>query len=406
MSSVLHIVQTPLDHLGGPATYVRELSKVLVKRGLKVGIAVPKSKNSKEIRKLRELGIEIYPVNNNPLPASFLRAPWTFSIKAHRTIRNALSEYDVVNIHIESTLLQIVMGDFKDKKLVTTIHGFPLYEDLESLKSSFNIYKILHLALITPQHMLTLSKLINESDLIIPLSNQLKNTLIELFGIDNKKLVTIPNGVDTGFFRPINPDIARSIVQKLVSRRCGVDIGNDLILLYLARVEPRKGTNVLVRALSRLSRRDWFLLIVGSIEQLEYARHVSDLAEKLGVRGKICITGSLPRTMLPALYSASYVYILPSLFEGLPATILEAMSCRTPVIASKVGGVPEVVINGYNGILFSPGSIEELSEAVNYLLDSPRIRETLAAKAYLASQLHSWERIAEKYSAIVSSITS
>lgn len=404
MSSVLHIVQTPLDHLGGPATYIRELSKVLVKRGLKVGIVAPKFKNSKEIRKLRELGIEIYPVDNNPLPASFLRAPWIFSIKAHRKIRNALSEYDVVNIHVESTFLQIVMGDFKDKKLVTTIHGFPLYEDLESLKSNFNIYKILHLMLITPQHILTLSKLINDSDLIIPLSNQLKNTLIELFGIDNKKLVTIPNGVDTGFFRPINPDMARSIVRKLVSRRCGVDIGNDLILLYLARVEPRKGTDVLVRAVSQLSKRDWFLLMAGSIEQPEYVRYVSDLAKKLGVLGKICITGSLPRTMLPALYSASYVYILPSLFEGLPATILEAMSCKTPIIASKVGGVPEVVIDEYNGILFNPGSVEELSKAIEYVLESPKARETLATRAYLTSQLYSWKYIAEKYYTMLFSI--
>jgi glycosyltransferase involved in cell wall biosynthesis len=183
-----------------------------------------------------------------------------------------------------------------------------------------------------------------------------------------------------------------------------VDIGNDLILLYLARVEPRKGTDVLVRAVSRLSRRDWFLLMVGSIEQPEYARYVIDLAEKLGVLGKICITGSLPRSMLPALYSASYVYILPSLFEGLPATILEAMSCKTPVIASKVGGVPEVVINGYNGILFNPGSVEELSEAIEYVLASPKARETLATRAYLTSQLYSWKYIAEKYYTMLFSI--
>jgi glycosyltransferase involved in cell wall biosynthesis len=404
MSSVLHIVQTPLDHVGGPATYVRELSKGLVKKGVKVGIVAPISRNTKEIMELRELGIEIYSVNNNPLPTSFLRAPWIFSIKAHRTIRNALSEYDVVNIHVESTFLQIVMGDFKDKKLMATIHGFPLYEDLESLKSNFNIYKILHLALIAPQHILTLSKLINDSKLIISLSNQLKNTLIELFGIDNKKLITIPNGVDTGFFRPIDPDIARSIVQKLISRRCGVDIRSDLILLYLARVEPRKGTDVLVRAVSRLSRRDWYLLIVGSIEQPNYARYVSELAEKLGVRGKICITGSIPRSMLPVLYSASYMYILPSLFEGLPASILEAMSCKTSVIASNVGGVPEVVINRYNGILFNPGSVEELSKAIEYVLESPKTRETLATRAYLTSQLYSWKYIAEKYYTMLFSI--
>jgi len=192
--------------------------------------------------------------------------------------------------------------------------------------------------------------------LVIALSNQLKNVLIKSFKTGYEKLVTIPNGVDTKFFRPVNPGIARSIAHKLALNRCSKDIGNDPILLYMARVEPRKGTDILVKAVSQLSRRDWFLLIVGPIEQLEYVRYVENLAEKLRVSHKICITGRVPRDLLPALYSASYVYILPSLYEGMPASILEAMACKTPVIASRVGGIPEVVINGYNGILVEPNS--------------------------------------------------
>ena len=397
MSSVLHIVQTPLDHIGGPAVYVRELSKRLAEKGVRVGIVAPQFKTEKEIKQLQELGVSIYPVSNKPLPRSFLRAPWIFSVKAHKTIRSVLDEYDVVNVHVESTFFQVMLGEFKDKKLVTTVHGFPLYEDLEVLKSSFNIYKLLHLTLIAPQHTLTLSKLIEESHLVIALSNQLKNVLIKSFKTGYEKLVTIPNGVDTKFFRPVNPGIARSIAHKLALNRCSKDIGNDPILLYMARVEPRKGTDILVKAVSQLSRRDWFLLIVGPIEQLEYVRYVENLAEKLRVSHKICITGRVPRDLLPALYSASYVYILPSLYEGMPASILEAMACKTPVIASRVGGIPEVVINGYNGILVEPNSPRELSEAIESLLEDEEYKDSLALRAFKTAQHFSWNNISERY---------
>jgi glycosyltransferase involved in cell wall biosynthesis len=408
MSSVLHIVQTPLDHVGGPATYVRELSKVLVKRGVKVGIVAPKSKNTKEIRELQGLGVEIYPVDNNPLLLPFLRAPWIFSIKAHRTIRDALSEYDVVNVHVESTFLQAVLSEFGKKKLITTIHGFPIHEDFEVLKQGFNFYRLLHFLFVSPQHVITLRKLIEKSNIVIALSNNLRYLVSSVLKINEaggkQIIIRLPNGVDTDLFKPVNIDIARNVVLNLVKRKCGRHIENMHLILYLSRVDPVKRADVLIKALSRLRRKDWFLLLVGYIEQPKYLNYLKALAEKLDISENICFTGSIPHRLTPYFYSASYIYVLPSLFEGLPATVLEAMACKTPVIASKVGGVPEVVINGYNGILFSPGSIEELSEAIEYVLESPKARETLATRAYLTSQLYSWKYIAEKYYTMLFSI--
>ena len=126
MSSVLHIVQTPLDRIGGPAVYIRELSKRLAKKGIEVGIVAPQSQNTKEISELQELGVNIYLVNNSLLPRSFLRAPWIFSLMADKIIKKAL-KYEVVNVHVESIFFQVAMGDYRDKRLVTTVHGFPLY---------------------------------------------------------------------------------------------------------------------------------------------------------------------------------------------------------------------------------------------------------------------------------------
>ena len=401
MSSVLHIVQTPLDHLGGPAIYVRELSKRLVNKGIRVGVVVPQSKSDSEAAEFWRLGISVYHVPNGLLPRSFLRAPWIFSVRAHKTIKSILNDYDVVNVHVESTFLQVVLDVFKGKTLVTTVHGFPILEDLKALESNFSFHKLLHLITISPQHLITLVKLVDKSHLTVTLSDQLKRMIMEFFSISSERLITIPNGVDTKLFKPIKPEKAHAITCKLTLHRCGKESINKRILLYLARLEPRKGADILIKALARLHRKDWFLLLVGPVEQPGYVKYLKKLAEKLGIHDKVCITGSVPRNIAPALYSSSYVYVLPSLFEGLPASILEAMACKTPVIASKVGGIPEVVVNGYNGILVEPNSIMGLSEAIGNLLEDTNYRNSLALKAFNTAQLFSWDNIFERYHRIL-----
>jgi len=397
MSSVLHIVQTPLDHIGGPAVYVKELSKRLALKGIKVGIVAPQPRSSSEVKELQKLGITVYHVPNNPLPHSFLRAPWIFSVKAHKIVKSILNEFDIVNVHVESTFLQVTLDTFKEKTLVATVHGFPILEDLEALKSRFSLYKLIHLLAISPQHLATLAKLVDKSHMIITLSNQLKKTIAEFFGVSSERSITIPNGVDTEVFKPVKPEIARAIVHKLVLYRCNKDYVDERVLLYLARLEPIKGVDILVRAVARLNRKDWFLLLVGPVERPEYVKYLKNLAEKLGIREKVCIVGSVPHNVGSFLYSASYVYILPSLFEGLPASILEAMACKTPVIASGVGGIPEVIANGYNGILVEPNSPRRLSEVIENLLEDAKYRDSLALRAYRTAQYFSWDNIAGKY---------
>jgi glycosyltransferase involved in cell wall biosynthesis len=102
-------------------------------------------------------------------------------------------------------------------------------------------------------------------------------------------------------------------------------------------------------------------------------------AAELGVGEKVLLTGV--RTDLPRVYSAMDIFVLPSLKEGLPMVILEAMASRKPIIATNVGGIPRVIENGSEGILVNPSNVVELSEAIITLLKNEEMSKRLAQNA-------------------------
>ena len=403
MVSVLHILQTPLDFTGGPAIYVKELSKQLAKMGVQVGIVAPQHKTPQ--RELKELGVEIYAIRTSLLPHAALRAPWIFSMKIHTLIKSIISKYDIANIHVESTFLQLVADTFKDKEVIATVHGFPLYEDLETLKHHIDLYKLLHLLFIAPQHTITLSQLLKKSNLVVTVSNHLRRLLTQAYGpISN--VITIYNGVDTNFFKPINPTLARETVQKVVKHKCNIDINSKKIILYHARIEPGKGTHILIKSVAKLKHKDDIVLIIeGQPNQPDYLSYLAKLINALDTSRITCVMDPIPRKLLPYLFSAAYVYVLPSLFEGLPATVLESMACGTPVIATRVGGLPEVVFDNINGILVEPGSVDALRHALDRIISEDDLRSKMSKNSRkLIENKFSWANIATQYLKIYDNI--
>ncbi len=395
---VLHIVQTPLDFVGGPATYVKELAKHLASKGVAVGIIAPRPRRAKEIDELiSKHRISFYPITLPRPLEPMLRDPWVFGIKAHKALNKIIGEYDIVNVHVESIFLQQSAKTSEKPIIVTTVHGFSLYEDYEALKSKLDIYKILHLIFIAPQHYFSLMKLIKDSRAIITVSHHIKKLIVNLSRSVEHKIFVIPNAVDTNLFRPIEQTVARTLVRNTIKMKCGRTVHNKNIILYVGRMEPRKGIDILLKGLSKVQAKSWFLVLVGE-GQPHYINYLKYLASKLNLIDRICFIGKIPRHLLPYFYSAAYLYVLPSLFEGLPATILEAMACGTPVIATRVGGIPEVVINGVNGILIDPGSIEQLRNALEYVLSDPSYRSKLSkATQDIVRRNFSWNNIAKQY---------
>jgi glycosyltransferase involved in cell wall biosynthesis len=171
-------------------------------------------------------------------------------------------------------------------------------------------------------------------------------------------------------------------------------------LVFLGRVGLRKGAFDLIEAFAKLpaAQREKTSLILagdGDIEQGE------QLVSKLGLEGKVFFLGWIDKFQRNSLLADADIFILPSYNEGLPMAILEAMSWGLPVIATPVGGIAEVTIPGENGLLVTPGSVQQLSDAIKLAIDDKPLRLSMGQNARQTAEKFEiktyWRSLAEIY---------
>ncbi len=194
-------------------------------------------------------------------------------------------------------------------------------------------------------------------------------------------IATIPNGVDIDNFAPRDMKFARQVL--------GIPQKSEVVLFVADSIDNRrKGFSLLMHALQRLRNRGrLFLLSVGN-------RHSS-----IEVNVPYLHLGFLNNDRLLSLaYSAADVFVIPSLQDNLPNTVLESLACGTPVVGFSVGGIPDMVRPGVTGQLVSPGDVEMLSEAIAQILDNPQKRRSMAENCRrIAVEEYSIERQARQY---------
>jgi len=194
-------------------------------------------------------------------------------------------------------------------------------------------------------------------------------------GISEEKIAIIPNGIDLSEYANLPPK--RQFKKKF-------NIPEDKrIALYLGRIHKIKGIDLLVKAYAYLTKKmnfkDVVLVIAGPDDG--YLSEVKSLVQSLGVSSSVLFTGPLyGRDKLEA-YVDSDVYVLPSRYETFPTGLLEAYACGKPVIASNVGGLKELVINGETGLLFEAGNVEQLADRLLYLLNHDEESKDMGKKA-------------------------
>jgi len=201
-------------------------------------------------------------------------------------------------------------------------------------------------------------------DRYIAVSRASRDRLVAYLGVPASRLIVVPNAVELDrFTAPAEP--GRSAV------RAQWDIPADApVLGVLARLAPQKGLTYLLAAMPAILARypDTYALVVGE----GYLRpELESQAAALGVDGRVLFVGY--RENVVDYLHASDLFVLPSLFEGMPLSILEAMGAELPVIATAVDGTPEVVVEGETGLLVPPADPPALAEAVNRLLGDPEL---------------------------------
>ncbi|MFW9789104.1 MAG: glycosyltransferase family 4 protein [Candidatus Thorarchaeota archaeon] len=211
------------------------------------------------------------------------------------------------------------------------------------------------------------------ADVVVANCDYLKGVYESLYP-DLKNIVVIRNGVDTTVFTPDGPS---------------EDLNKDkLTLLYVGRLEERKGLDDLFLAMAKVFKKhqDSCLILVGRAPDPRYKSRLEKLATSLAISTKIKFLGPVDNQSIPRLMRSADILVFPSSthgeeIEGLPNTVLEGLATGIPIVATRICGIPEVVKHERTGLLVTPGSIEELTLSLDGLLDSKTKREELGSAA-------------------------
>jgi glycosyltransferase involved in cell wall biosynthesis len=292
-------------------------------------------------------------------------------------------KFDLLHAHLASSpaILGVLASKILGKPIVLKIAGSRRTGDVNTSANTW-------------YGKIKLGFLLKNINIFVCPSNEIKEELKKR-GVDAAKITVIPNGVDTSVYRIYGLDEKKKIRNKL-----GID-ESSTVVIYTGRLEPGKGLEILIDAWKKIEKEN------------------SSLAAKLFILGdgslrKTLEAGSLNlknvsfagwKTDVYEYLTASDIYVLPSFGEGLPNSLLEAMSCGLACITTRIGGISEIINNGMNGLLVTPGKTMELYQALIRLLTDKNLAEKLGKSAsdFIKAEL-SMENIGSKYAQLYNEI--
>jgi D-inositol-3-phosphate glycosyltransferase len=247
--------------------------------------------------------------------------------------------------------------------------------------------------------------IIANADLLIAATQAERTQLQFLYKAKKTKIKIIPPGVDRSHFYPIPPDEARAFIGLNPDAR---------IVLFVGRIEPLKGIDTLIQAMSCMKFRQVMehvhLAIIGgdpdvSKEQMstEMAR-LQKLCDELGLEHMVLFLGKRAQETLPYYYSAAEVLVMPSHYESFGMVALEAMACGTPVIASQVGGLAYLVQDGVTGYHVPDQDPEALCGKLLEVLGDQEKRKQMGLQAAEYTREFAWSVIADQMVKIYESL--
>ncbi|MCF6387158.1 glycogen synthase [Mycobacterium sp. MBM] len=244
---------------------------------------------------------------------------------------------------------------------------------------------------------------------VIAVSSGMRNDVLATYpALDPARVHVVRNGIDTSVWFPAPPEPQGSVLAEL-----GVD-PNRPIVAFVGRITRQKGVAHLVAAAHRFDPAIQLVLCAGAPDTPQIAAEVSSAVQELAAArsGVFWVREMLPIGKIREILSASTVFVCPSVYEPLGIVNLEAMACSTAVVASDVGGIPEVVADHETGLLVHYDADDaalfetRLADAVNTLVAEPdRARRYGEAGRQRCIEEFSWARIAEETLAIYNLVT-
>ena len=276
----------------------------------------------------------------------------------------AFGKYDVVHIHAEGPAFFCWIPRLFRKKVVVTVHGIDWQR--EKWKSGFGSRFIRQGE----------RNAVKYADEIIVLSKGVQNYFQNTY---QRVTHFIPNGVT-------RPEIRNA---ELITEKFGLE--KDSYILFLGRLVPEKGIRYLIEAFKQIRTDKKLIIAGGSSDTDDFARELRDLAKE---DKRIQFTGFVQGQMLEELYSNAYLYTLPSDLEGMPLSLLEAMSYGNCCLVSDIPECTEVVEN--KAMIFEKSNVKDLKEKLQYACDHPeKIRDIKNQAADYICGKYNWDHVVE-----------
>jgi glycogen synthase len=243
------------------------------------------------------------------------------------------------------------------------------------------------------------------ADGVVAVSEAMKHDVHDLYGVPFDRIRVIHNGIDEHQYRPTRDPAA------LAAHGIAPD---EPYVLFVGRITRQKGIIHLVNAIQHLDAGVQVVLCAGAPDTPQIAQEMNDAIVRARARSShkiVWIAEMLPKDTLIRLYTHAAVFVCSSVYEPFGIINLEAMACETPVVASAVGGIPEVVDHGETGLLVTPEVIDpteveprhpeqfsrDLASAANALLRNPELRAVMGKKARARVERHfSWSSVAQQ----------
>lgn len=286
------------------------------------------------------------------------------------------NEYEIIHAHLASSpaITAVIAGWLLRKKVIVKLGGGKNIGDIDTSQRTWF-------------GRLKLRVLKKGVDRFITTTREMKAQL-DASGLEQAKIAEIPNGVDFDKYTPVN---AAEKTQWKASRQ----LSGCLLLVYAGRLEPEKNLSSFITAFSQVTGKfpELHFMIIGSgSEEAPLKRLVArlDLGQKVTFLGQVEEVASI----LPM----ADVFVLPSVSEGLPNALLEAMSCGLAVLASAVGGIKDLIRPGHTGLLFAPQDIFQMTEAIIRIAADRSLSARLGKNArLLIEQNHALAKVTCQY---------
>ena len=350
---------------GGIEIVVGELSKRMVKKG---HIVVAYNRDSEHIAgkdfeanekaKLWQ-GVKLKWVKT-PNSAKLNAVVYSF----FATLRAVFSRFDVIHFHAEGPAAMVILSKLFRKRSVVTIHG------LDWQRSKWGGF--------ATKYLLFGEKMaVKYADEIIVLSQNVKNYFLDKY---KRETVFIPNGIT----KPEKYD------AEIIKEKFG--LSKDEYILYLGRIVPEKGIHYLIEAYKSLKTDKKLVIAGGASHTQEYA---SELLDSCKNNENIIFTGFVQGKELDELFSNSYIYCLPSDLEGMPISLLEAMSYGNCCLTSNIDECTQVC--GDKAIYFEKSNVDDLKSKLQELIGNNELVNKLKSESaqYVLSR-YDWDKITEQ----------